>query len=385
MDLLLFGKLKAEVERVFRKKILAYSDCLQLSDEIYLKTGQRLNVNTLRRCYNLVASKFNPSASTLNVLSVYCGFTCFQHFTRTHNDGKIKGDQSHILSEYLSFMISKLPFRNDEDATYIDTIRNTIIFLERYPSAIDSFQRAISKTRAGQELYFEQFVNVDQLNGYYGEGLRYYLAEKKTRDAQIFGNTLLVWRYWLTEKDDELQEHYKALCDYSIDSSMPSAVIARYFQSQILWSEGKNEAMALYVEEARNYYKAFMNDRYSQPFFEAILANAFLLAKLPEEALYYIEKGKAKLKTSKSYFNSQIFYAFYLFEVIAYTMLGKNEKAIDLLSAIKTTNFYFLAVQYHTILLMVTQKKLGRLGNKEQHLLFLIEQTGFTRLSSLYD
>jgi len=257
--------------------------------------------------------------------------------------------------------------------------------LERYPRAIDDFQRAISKTRAGQELYFEQFVNVDQLNRYYGEGLRYYLAEKKTRDAQIFGNTLLVWRYWLTEEDDELQEHYKALSDHSIDSSMPSPVIARYFQSQILWSDCKNNEMAVCVEEARNHYKAFVNQGYSLPFFEVILANALILAKLPEEALYYIEKGKTKLKTSKSYFNSQIFYAFYLFEVIAYTMLGEKEKAIDLLSTIKMNNFYFLAIQHHTILLLVTQKKLGKLGHNEHHLLFLIEQTGFTRLNSLYD
>ena len=145
MDVQLFDKLKAEVERVFRKKILSYSDCLQLSDEIYLKTGQRLNVNTLRRCYHLVASKFNPSTSTLNVLSTYCGFTCFQHFTRTHNDGKITEDQSHILSEYLSFMIAKLPSRTTRMRPTLIPSATQLFFWNAIPGLLTIFKELYQK------------------------------------------------------------------------------------------------------------------------------------------------------------------------------------------------------------------------------------------------
>jgi hypothetical protein len=53
------------------------------------------------------------------------------------------------------------------------------------PGAFDRFQRAIAKTRNGQEFYFEQFVNLDELNSFYGDGLRYYFMKNKLRTPRF--------------------------------------------------------------------------------------------------------------------------------------------------------------------------------------------------------
>ncbi len=82
------------------------------------------------------------------------------------------------------------------------------MFLQRHPELIDKFQRNIAKIKNGQDFYFEQFINIDGLNSYYGMGLRYYLNEKKTAEAQIFGHSILCAKNWLLENPHGVRKHY---------------------------------------------------------------------------------------------------------------------------------------------------------------------------------
>src|SRR5687768_6710853 len=67
--------LKEEVERIFGRKILTASDCQDLSNDIYKQTKEKVSLNTLRRFFHLIASKYQPSSFTLNLLCKYCGFS----------------------------------------------------------------------------------------------------------------------------------------------------------------------------------------------------------------------------------------------------------------------------------------------------------------------
>ena len=192
-------QLKKEIEETFGKKISTSGDCVVLCNQIYSKTDSRLNASTLRRFFGLVKSDFKPATTTLDILSKYCGFTDFDDFTISKNDstsGATNNFDNNSILNYLVSHFNHTHVKDPADKTFIELVKNTIIFLRRHPELTDKFQRMIAKTKSGQEFYFEQFINLDELNSFYGDGLHYYLMEKDTREAQIFGHSLLCLKHW---------------------------------------------------------------------------------------------------------------------------------------------------------------------------------------------
>ena len=70
--------IKHEIQRFYGRQILSSRDCIILSEEIFYKTGEKLNPNTLRRFFGLVKADYPPSRATLDILAKYCGFNNFE-------------------------------------------------------------------------------------------------------------------------------------------------------------------------------------------------------------------------------------------------------------------------------------------------------------------
>ncbi|RYZ24518.1 MAG: hypothetical protein EOO10_20355, partial [Chitinophagaceae bacterium] len=159
-----YDPLKSEVERIYGKRIVTYSDCLTLSKEITLRTGFRLNVNTLRRFFGLVQAIYPPSVTTLDILSRFCGFQSFENY-RAFQSTQTKADDvdSSAVLHYADILFSRAAATTYTDPTWTGIVRETILFMEKHPSLIDTFQRNIARTTIGQDIFFEQFVNLDQL------------------------------------------------------------------------------------------------------------------------------------------------------------------------------------------------------------------------------
>ena len=81
------------------------------------------------------------------------------------------------VHHFLVSLFKNLPVEENNSATD-SLVQQTVFFLERNPHLIDRFQREIATTPAGQYYYFERSVNMDRLNGYYGDGLRFYLRAR---------------------------------------------------------------------------------------------------------------------------------------------------------------------------------------------------------------
>lgn len=172
--------LKQEIERKFGRRVLSSADCLQLCTEISAWTKTKVSFNTLRRFFNLMKADHHPSLYTLNTLSSYCGFSSFDDFmkTRTHVSSTENAEASFLLN-YLVMLFKNVEITDINDATYFNLVQLTINFLEQHSYLVDRFQKEIAQTRNGQRFYYEQFIHVDKLNSFYGEGLQYYLYEKK--------------------------------------------------------------------------------------------------------------------------------------------------------------------------------------------------------------
>lgn len=383
--------LQREVEKKYGKKVLTYSDCLHLAGEISKKTGFRINVSTIRRVFGLVKANYPPSPSTRDILAKFVGFNSFEHFANFQQYSDSKAEQEYsVLLHYLEILFSKASATTYSDPTWMAITRQTIVFLEKQPHLIDAFQRSMSKSLVGQEVYFEQFVNIDQLNGYYGEGLRYYLSEKRSSEGQIFAHSMLALCSFLTEDATSLDVHYRNLVQHSLDKSMHPFVCARFFAAQLLYHHNSPAELSKIILRAKTFFKDMVPSKdayHSFPCFELVMAEALLLTRQPLEALFYCKESKKK-KTNyiPPSIDVQLFAPFDLYEALAYALLDDEERAKKIVRKVNPSEFYFLSRHYHNVMYLLLDARLfpSRMAANYIQINDLAERLGHSRLLSVF-
>jgi hypothetical protein len=377
------------VERIVGRKVITASDCEYLSNDIYRQTKLRVSLNTLRRFFQLMKSKYQPSSFTLNLLSKYCGFSSFDEFI-SHKEWAIdnKTNSSSDLLNFLILLFKDLETKGVDDITYINLIHEIIKNLEKWPQVIDEFQSQIAKTPNGQFFYYEQFVNTDNLNGYYGDGLRYYLHERKDPQAQIFGHSLFCLRNWLSMNNEKVYTHCQELDRYNVNETIHPSICGRYFASQLYRAEVYGYDLDPILSTVREFYT---DTKYSKavnhgfPYFEFILAETLVLTQQYEEALFYIiEAIKKRNNYAPPYVDLKLFESIYLFHAIALKNIGKAEKAKEMLEMINVENFYFLAKKFNLVLYLLQRQSFHKRDLLRGQLHHLIKQTGFKKLVASY-
>jgi hypothetical protein len=380
----LLSSLKKELENSFGRKIVSSRDCIQMVEDIYRKTGETVNANTLRRFFGLVKADYPASSSTLTILSKYCGFNSLDEIENLSLKGNPDADVNK--EEVLRYMVSL--FKNtqvpgDEDRTFYPLVEQTIVFLERNPSLIDKFQREIAKTTTGQYYYYEKLPNIDRLNSYYGDGLRYYLRAKNTEEGKVFAHSMQVFRYWLIKNTDLLAQHMAEIPQPDITPNFPAHILGRLIAARLYYANVKEKSIGSILADAKRHHGAIIANRedsaFSFPDFELIICEALLLTGNYEEGSEYIWHAKNFLTTSGQDKNS----LFNLWEDFANFRKDANYKKKKNDPHSQELN-YIISKKYNTIvkLLAGSNTKNIKLSDNQQ-LNELIKDTGYKRLLAL--
>jgi len=386
-----FDVLRNEIHETLGKKIKTAGDCLRLSMDISNKISITVNSNTLRRFFGLVKTDYSPSSTTLDILSKYCGFNSFDEFINLKIKKASLYDQNvgiyeeSILNHFIS-LFKNTPVKEYDDPTFYFLVKEIIIFLQRHPELIDKFQKAVAKTNNGQNFYYEQFINMDNLNSFYGKGLKYYLMEKKTTEAQIFGHSLLCLKSWLTADNVGVNKHYDELKKYDLAAECHPFLAGRFFATQLLHAEVNKLPIEEILYEARKIHSSIKHNRPKDkyrffPSFVYIISPVLLLIQQNENALYYIDYylnnyQHRHLNLEQGFYQSlDLYAAFILFET------GRKKEALSIYRKISPSKFYFLTKKYDTItyhfLSQRLQKNYAEAGEQIEK---LISETGFERL-----
>lgn len=375
----LLPTLRKELENSFGRKVLSSRDCLQMVDDIYQKTGYTINTNTLRRFFGLIKTDYNASPSTLAILLKYCGFNSIDELqnisSATGSDTIINKEEVH---HFLVSLFKNLNTEDDNNPVIEAVVSQTILFLERNPSMIDRFQREIADTPAGQYYYFERAVNMDRLNGYYGDGLRLYLRAKNNNEAMVFANSIQVFRYWLTYETKQVETAMSAIRTITATNSFPPHIFARHTAARLYYAHIKGEAIDKIMAEASKFYMASISrSGILNSDFELIVTEALILTNHYTEAKEYIKKGRSRLSGTKKSAENENLFSFWEKMI--------NSKRNTALKAILTTpkpnlnpvlSISPLTKRYYTILNWVATFK-----TKTNNYSDLIRETGFYRLS----
>lgn len=380
----LLPALRKELENSFGRKILSSRDCLQLVEDIYQKTGYTVNANTLRRFFGLVKTNYSASPSTITILSKYCGFNSIDEIVNI--SAGISEDNSINKEEILHYLVSLFKHLNVADGhnpIVESLVQQTVIFLERNPSLIDKFQREIAKTNSGQYYYYELSVHMDRLNTYYGDGLRHYLRGKNNDEARVFANSLLVFRYWLTEDMVQMEKHMSALSAINVNHHFPSHILGRLIAARIYYANAKKLQVERILIDATKYHVAIMASRgHAVPFFpdfELAVCEALILTNQQEEGIEYIRRGKTFLTFVK---NNPQNNPFTLWENIVTTKRDTGIKRFDQLKKAQPNYSYnyHLNKKYNNLLLLVLNRSIRKHNG---HLTNLVMETGFTKFAQL--
>lgn len=372
------------MENSFGRKIISSRDCIQLVEDIYHKTGQTVNSNTLRRFFGLVKTDYPPSSSTLNILSKYCGFNSIDE---VENISSNENTDSYINKEeilrYLVSLFKSTQVIANQEQTFYPVVEQTIVFLERNPALIDKFQREISNTPTGQYYYYEKMVNMDRLNGYYGDGLRHYLRAKNTEEGKVFAHSMQVFRYWLTKNTAQLIAHMAEISQPDITPRFPVHIMGRLIAARLYHANIKGESVDKILADTKRYHAAIMASREDSPFsfpdFELIICEALLLTGYYEEGMEYIWHGKRFLEASGQDKNTlfDLWHDFANFKTGDGVKKKKTEPVMHDL-------YYSFSKKYSSIvksLSGISGKNIKRSGN--QQFAELIKETGYKRLLSL--
>ncbi|MDD4673222.1 MAG: tetratricopeptide repeat protein [Bacteroidales bacterium] len=81
-------KLKDSIESKFGNKIAYQKDCKALSNRIFNDTSQVISPSTLRRFFGFLSTNSNPSNATLDILSIYCGYSDWEEYKSKNSSNK---------------------------------------------------------------------------------------------------------------------------------------------------------------------------------------------------------------------------------------------------------------------------------------------------------
>lgn len=377
----LITALKAELEHTFGRKILSSRDCLQLVDDIFQRTGETINANTLRRFFGLVQSQYAASSATLLILCRYCGFDSPEEIETIPGRQPVSDITRQEVLHYLVSLFRDLrPSEALEYDRVLDNLtRRTIEFLERNPALIDPFQREIARTRAGQLYYYEQAVQMDQLNGSYGKGLRYYLAAKATPEAIVFAHAIQVFRFWLNQDIRQLDKHMVRLTETSSHQHLPPHIMGRLMAARLFHMHAHGEITDKLLAEMRRYQSILKITRENSPSavpdFEMIICEALTLTGHLTEAREYLQRGKSYYAASHHLLPNE---PLAIWETLLTSIDGRHSHKKNKSSAIPSLDP--LCRKYHSLLLYRLGNPLRQPSARNQ-LAALIEETGFNIFS----
>ena len=386
--LALISKLKHEVEETFGRRIISSRDCIQLSEDIYFKAGDLINPNTLRRLYGLVKADYPASTSTLSLLAKYCGFSSLDDInnSKVNQESETDKDYDNILN-YLVSLFKSTHVKDANDETYLSLVKHTVAFIEKNQNIADKFQRQISKTKNGQEYYFELFVNIDRLNSYYGEGLRYYLNERIKVEAQVFGYSLLCMRSWLNSDNNGIKKLFEVIKKQKLSKTVHPFVSARYLAAHLYFAELNGLNTDAILREGLQIHSSteIIDDTGRNfPFFEYLFALPLLLTKHYQEALYYTDHAIKNYSVSYQNLDKEYFKTLELIHALALIKCGNRKDAELVYNNLRPSQFYFLNRKFNTILYLMLGNFFNKRNKKtEEQLEELIQDTGFIRLKSL--
>lgn len=376
------------IQKTFGSTILYSKDCLLLSEDIFNKIQIRISAQTLRRLMNFINDGVNISNTSLNHLSVYCGYENYLDFTKLNNDNKKTVDSKEV--KHIKLFYSIHVKTNGFDDNYHNASKNISKLLLANDSLLAKTSTFLSKNPASQVYFFERFPFIDRLSSGYNFHLKKYLYEKKSGEAQLFGNCLLYLGYALAN-NSKRHKQIALINEIEIDEKIHPFPLARKYACNLIehyLNQNKTELnhwITISIKESNKINKT-KKEYLNFPYFQFIIADTFNLIERPIEAAEILKICELDYKRiPDSTLDEGYIEALDLIKAINLFYLGKKSDCKRILNRLQAKDIIFIMHDYFQIQRLIVEINLFKnthtgikIQKKQNQLNALIKKTNFT-------
>jgi len=359
--------LKEQVQDAYGKNISTSSDIQKLHTDIYTNTGESLSTSTLYRLILSAANKNIPYQNTLDILADYCGHSNWNTFCKLQDHQTSLNTDKEVLLDAMGLRLLQICLQNHDFKSVIDYTK-----LLPEPWVIDyPLQVKISETYGvamrhdvqvrkvmlkelalipqGRHFFYETFVDLDYLNGYYGDALDQYekyttkLSKRKTLNDLLFINCL---RFWRAHLSGDLRK-VKQIGHQLFNTLHPSTIhpdndvhfypVARWHAYRLIYwhytdqlTEHKVDNTIAHIESMMSPYQPHEVRVFMSKLFEALLITGYGSFIYP---LFLKYQGKVLAEHNES----ECYTSFYAFAKRALTFQNQSDLSEQVI--IPTANF----------------------------------------------
>lgn len=346
-------KLKAELLKRTQINLSRPTDCQLLTEAISNSQGELINPITFKRIFGFVKYPFSPSLQTLNILSQFLGFKDWYDFELScSNCTPISLDE---LSIYLSFFEFDSINRIEEHDGGVQSFSRKIAL--RFREDPETFKQVIPKLARNsfaQTFFIEHFPDYDNLVGYYHLLYEVYLKNKKTPEAQLFGNSILFLKALWTINKKEAEIYIQRIDNITLSKDIHPYVIGRIYACKLIYYHFFDDQKLIpeLIEEFKfktatlpidgNHFRDFPAAHY-------IFCEALFLTKQYQSCISVVEEGFSKFQIRTEFIRKGYYRQMQIFWYLSKCKLGESQIKVDLLFKIKTENFYFISKRHFSI------------------------------------
>jgi hypothetical protein len=382
----IIGLLKQFVRNKTHLPCSSFADMQQLQLQVKNAINEYLSIQTLNRFFGLIHNRFKPAASTLDILSRFVNYRSFAEFELFNRELLNSHNECSDHAGLIISLLSNVEPSTIDEGGLLCVLKNLVDLMEKDSCLAKDVYPFLASTEFGQKYFFEHLVNIDALNGHYGEGLAYYLLNTQNREQQFFAYCMLCFRYFLSDNQLLFYNYFNKIIDYKrseIKTFHPN-LIARYYAT-IVFSNFLNNELVNISDEATTVIQGLRKNHeigVSFPMVEYIFGRALILVGEYHSASEILRQASADVEHTISSTYPGFVNQYNLLQLYADFNDGQinEQKAIKHLQSIEAKPFYFLSQNFFTLLLLDLRKSLSSNAlietiNRQTEI--LVKKTGF--------
>jgi hypothetical protein len=253
---------------------------------------------------------------------------------------------------------NEIPFHSGHQPLDPEIINVIGVELRKNKEIRDVLLPHYAKSKLGQLYYFESFFDMDCLVLHSGDSIDYYLENKKTPEALIYGRFLKFMQYFLAGDDNNCKKQYELMHRLELPIDLEPRLAGYYFGAQVIFQAifmGDIEPgmMDRIYKKSGQLYATGMQEKTINPVFEQIIIYSLNYGDRFDEICKLMEyklKRFEIVETSYTWRNqlSKIIYARALFNT------GKIKQALELfkqveIKAIPINYRHYVTIRFNLI------------------------------------
>lgn len=286
-------QLQKNVVREFGKQINTATDCINLAGLLTQKFNTNISAQTLRRFFGLIKSTSESSQFTLDLLSKFCDYKDFEHFSNSYSNTELE-----------------LFFGNTENTNqnYWQKSEQLCKQITSSPGLLVTTHRRLMSFPMARKYFIENHPLRDMLGTVYSQYFSAYLKFSTSNEAKIFAYGFLFKSAFLLQNKELMELYIKKVKDTEISEEVYLIPAGLKYGVQLLYADfiGNEYLFRKYFTEMKKVRLQYVEaSEKSVCSFEYTVLESLIFTNRTKEIKYLIENNTIQKESDKDFIPSK--------------------------------------------------------------------------------